>query len=649
MVVFSRLLARASAFLAASFLIITPMLPVQMAHAQSNRPISGVVASSSGSVDISYTNEDGQQIGRSVGIGDPIYLNDEIRTGPDTSLQILLKDQTVFSLGPNGSIIFDEFIYDPTGGVEPSFSATVTKGTFKFISGKIASAKPEAMTVNLPNATASIRGTAVAGRVKEEGDSEIVLLTGAISVTPDDGGAPADIFTSGWGTSISATGIVAEPFVIPADILNDILSTVEMTAVLPQSIVARATGGGNGGGNQAQPTTLLTPEDVETIEQLVEVVTANVASDENGNINVENLAAYLVSTGLADQLGIDPSDLNDDANSNLNIEAELLSYLAAGGQPLWLTVNRDSGVDFVNPPPASYASENQNSFKYQQWASYQNTYSGLVSTSYEGSVTYSKTGLALGTGTLINSVPGGGAQTFTNSNAGSGTLDYSVVLDYDAGDITGSLDLRNMQSGSVNFDDQSVNINFTDFSAGNLQDDDLLVGLELASGSNLGSDTSDTGRFTFEGSFGSITDGTNTLDGNIASFNLEYYNESNPVYAELNAAAGVRTFIDTAGLEMTFDSNWTDNDDNTFSGTNVTYDVGQQVVVDSNNNAVDGIFSGDNSVLTYNGVTYNLVTNSEGPNYYADENDVNNQLYVYIGVEIPALKVEQYEAGTVSE
>ena len=642
MTIFSRIIAVCSA-------VIIMIAPV-VAAAQASRPISGVIAATSGTVDISYTNEDGQQIGRTVGIGDPIYLNDEIKTGPDTSLQILLKDQTVFSLGPNGSIVFDEFIYDPTGGEEPSFSASVTKGTFKFISGKIATAKPEAMKINLPNATASIRGTAVAGRVKEEGDSDIILLTGAITVTPEDGSAPADIFQSGWGTSISTSGIVAEPFMVPSEVLNDILSTVEITTLLPQSVTS---GDESDSSPRTVAQTTLAPEDVETIEQLVEVVVANVAADEEGNINLDDLAQFILSSGLAEQLGISPEDLEDDANSNLNIEAELLSYLAAGGQPLWLTVNSDSGVQFINPPPASWANENQQSFRYQQWALYQNTYDGLVSTSYQGSVSYGKTGLALGTGTLINTAPSGyGSDTvsFTNPNAGSGSLDYAVVLNYDAGSITGNMNLRDMTSGNVNFDDQSANIEVTSFTGGILEMEPLLIGLELASGTNLGSDTTDTGRFTFEGSFGSITDGTNTLDGSIASFNLEYYNESSQVFAELTDISGVRSFIDEAGARMNFNNNdWTDNGDNTFTGTNVTYNVGERVVVDSNNNAIDGVFSNNNNNLSYNGTNYTLNVNQNGPNFYADVNDQNNQLYVYQGVEIPALKVEQYESGTVNE
>ena len=156
---------------------------VSTAHAQLQRPISGVVAASSGPVEVRYVSPAGEDIGRSAGIGDPIYLDDEIVTGPDTSLQILLKDQTVFSIGPNAVLVFDEFIYDPSGGSENSLTASVKKGAFKFISGKISKKNPEAMKLKLPNATASIRGTTVAGRVQENGDADVILLSGAISVT----------------------------------------------------------------------------------------------------------------------------------------------------------------------------------------------------------------------------------------------------------------------------------------------------------------------------------------------------------------------------------------------------------------------------------------------------------------------------------
>ena len=85
-----------------------------MGNAHAARMVSGVIAASNGPVTISYKAEQGQNIGRIGGIGDPIYLNDEISTPAGASLQVLLRDQTVFSIGPNSTLVFDEFIFDPT-------------------------------------------------------------------------------------------------------------------------------------------------------------------------------------------------------------------------------------------------------------------------------------------------------------------------------------------------------------------------------------------------------------------------------------------------------------------------------------------------------------------------------------------------------
>ena len=128
---------------------------VSVAYAQTGRPISGVIAATDKPIAISYVNEDGKKIGRIIaGVGEPIYLNDEISTPAGASLQVLLRDQTVFSIGPNSTLVFDEFIFDPTNDTDLALTASVKKGTFKFISGKISKLKPGAMTLKLPNATA---------------------------------------------------------------------------------------------------------------------------------------------------------------------------------------------------------------------------------------------------------------------------------------------------------------------------------------------------------------------------------------------------------------------------------------------------------------------------------------------------------------
>lgn len=617
-------------------------------HAQAPRPVSGVVAASSGAVEIAFTDETGQQIGRSAVIGDPIYLNDEIRTGPETSLQILLKDQTVFSIGPNTSIVFDEFVYDPASGAEPALSAKIQKGVFKFISGKIATKKPGAVSLKLPNATASIRGTTVAGRVNLDGGSDIVLLAGAIAVSSDAAPVPVDIFQSGWGTSVSAAGSIEEPFIVPQDVLDGILEVVEVALVQQtepeQDNQDEQSGDEEGdqqegeGGEAEAGATPLTPETVETIEEIVTLVSANVATDDAGNINIATLADYVLSSGLAEQLNISPEDLVDDANSNLNIEARLLSYLISGGQPLFLTAKQDgSDIVFGNPPSSSEA---------QQLALYNSTYAGLVSETYAGSVTFNKTALAVSPGSTTITVPESydsrGFHSFASTRSAGALLDYNVVLNYDTSAITGTMDVSSMVMEGQTYDDVNANISVTSFTA-----DSSLSQVDLHSVSGLSGSGGDSASLTFTGGFGSITDGNDLLDGLIGSFNLEVMNTTSPEYAEMTGTpSGTRSFFDEAGQVITFDSDWTDNGDGSFSTSNVTWNLGSRVAVDDNGDAIDGVLSNDGATLTYNSINYSYTVNSDGPDYFVNPSDVNDQIYVYNGVNIPSLKVEQYQIGT---
>jgi hypothetical protein len=84
--------------------------------AQNIRPVSGVIAVTTAPVQVTYQDITGEHIGRKADTGDPIFLNDVIMTGADVTMQVMLKDQTVFTMGPDSSIRFDTFIYDPADG-----------------------------------------------------------------------------------------------------------------------------------------------------------------------------------------------------------------------------------------------------------------------------------------------------------------------------------------------------------------------------------------------------------------------------------------------------------------------------------------------------------------------------------------------------
>ncbi len=120
---------------------ILPLLVIVSAAASAQpvsplgRPLSGVIAATASPVEVIYTPLFGDSIGRMADTGDQVFLDDEVRTGDAGSMQVMLRDQTVFTMGPNSTIRFDHFVYDPEASESGTLSASILSGSFKFISG----------------------------------------------------------------------------------------------------------------------------------------------------------------------------------------------------------------------------------------------------------------------------------------------------------------------------------------------------------------------------------------------------------------------------------------------------------------------------------------------------------------------------------
>ncbi|MCW5643397.1 MAG: FecR domain-containing protein [Rhodoferax sp.] len=91
-------------------------------------------------------------------VGTRIYSNDRVTTGPDGSVGITLRDNTLLSAGPNSTVDLTKFSFDSTTHAG-SIDATVRRGTLSVISGKIAKATPEAVRFSAPGMTLGVRGT----------------------------------------------------------------------------------------------------------------------------------------------------------------------------------------------------------------------------------------------------------------------------------------------------------------------------------------------------------------------------------------------------------------------------------------------------------------------------------------------------------
>lgn len=148
--------------------------------------------------------------------GAELFRNDLVKTGKASRVQVLLKDQTAVNLGQNAEIRLDEFVYS---GAEPKVSLNVAKGTFRFISGKIADQKPDNVKVKTPLAIIGVRGTEYIGRVGADvsgadaasaaSKTDVTLLSGVIVVENDLG--QQVISKPGFGVTIEPTGAISEP------------------------------------------------------------------------------------------------------------------------------------------------------------------------------------------------------------------------------------------------------------------------------------------------------------------------------------------------------------------------------------------------------------------------------------------------------
>jgi len=171
--------------------------------------------------------------GRIVETGKAVYSHDKITTGPEGKLQILLLDQTSFTVGANSEMELDEFVFDPANNTG-KVSAKITKGAFRFVTGKVARKDPGSMQVKTPVGTIGIRGTMTAGTVSDS-EGTFVLLgpgpennadekQGGITVKNDQGSTEVD--KDGWGVTVKAGEAPSPAFELGAGQLEGILSGV---------------------------------------------------------------------------------------------------------------------------------------------------------------------------------------------------------------------------------------------------------------------------------------------------------------------------------------------------------------------------------------------------------------------------------------
>ena len=161
-------------------------------------PMSAWAATTAGQAETvkgTASAQSGAETARTLEKGAAFFVSDVIRTESNSAAKLKFADETVFFLGEESELSVEKFSYqDPAQ--ENGMTSRIVKGTFRFVSGLIASEKPEAMEVNTSVATIGIRGTNVAG--KADATSATVIL-----LEPEGDPTPTSIVVANQYGSVS--------------------------------------------------------------------------------------------------------------------------------------------------------------------------------------------------------------------------------------------------------------------------------------------------------------------------------------------------------------------------------------------------------------------------------------------------------------
>jgi len=167
----------------------------------------GAVGSSSG--EFHFITADGRKLSGDEAAKAPVGLGTRVVTGPDGRVQLLLLDETVCTIGPNGDMVIDEFVYDPNNSRD-KITARLQKGLLRWVTGKAPRKNPANMKVILPAGDTGIRGTDFEAMVEPDSSGSVKLFSGQLEITEKKTQRTFPL-NAGQMVTFSADGVFAPP------------------------------------------------------------------------------------------------------------------------------------------------------------------------------------------------------------------------------------------------------------------------------------------------------------------------------------------------------------------------------------------------------------------------------------------------------
>jgi hypothetical protein len=124
-----------------------------------SRPI-GLVKTVKGEATI--TREGRQSVAQP---GLSLAQGDILSTGATGSMGVILRDDTIISMGSSSEVRMDKFIFDPARN-DLGMVVRVTRGVIGYLSGRISRLAPGSVSIETPVATLGVRGTHLYARIE---------------------------------------------------------------------------------------------------------------------------------------------------------------------------------------------------------------------------------------------------------------------------------------------------------------------------------------------------------------------------------------------------------------------------------------------------------------------------------------------------
>jgi hypothetical protein len=111
--------------------------------------------------------------------GDPVFRNEVVRTGADSTAKLVFLDSTNLGVGPVSRVTLDEFVYVGESNGQ-KMAVNLAKGVFRFTTGAL---DKRAYTISTPTAAIGVRGTVLDIGV-QGAQSRVTLVEGRALVCP---------------------------------------------------------------------------------------------------------------------------------------------------------------------------------------------------------------------------------------------------------------------------------------------------------------------------------------------------------------------------------------------------------------------------------------------------------------------------------